>query len=422
MVRNRLFALIAMLLLAGLAGMTRAEAGTYVETTEAWNLARIWKSAKKGKAHFYEGRLGLRNKSEETLSSVSARVTIHDPRGDEIAGETLRFGSLRKGKSEAQSFEIDKGVEFSELKVVVSFMVGGERKAEEFSMTPDDPRPMPAMVAEGSDDFGIRILSHEIDAPLSGRGATTLTARVRNMGGIPASKPKVTITFDLPDSGKGKSSRSSRSSRSRRSSRSKSAKTRQPASAKEVKGKKGTKVIELVLEEGAIPPGETRLYDGVVVPGAPEYSGYQVSIGADFNTGEGTGPKLDGYEADYGGIRLHGTTTTAGKSEGTTVIAMTVTNETDAIPSKSLVLEFQFLAKDNKEVFRIKHVCDQAFPTGKDVKVTLPPKPIPDYAAYQVGLAFEIPETKPETFTVEIKEGEKVPEGVEKVIEVPAEE
>ncbi len=397
MYRGIRFALLglALLLFAG----TAAAAG-HLEIGEGYELARIWKTVKK--AHFIQGKLPLKNVGSETLANVEAVVIILDPAGKRIdESKRLRFGSLAPGKTEAKPFVIEKGVQFSELQVLITFRVDGKDVKEEFT-SPDFTKPTPLVIDTAEGAHGVRLLSHEIDAPVRG-GTPTLTCRVRNIGGLAAKRPTVTITFKLPEKSGRASGRKPRK------------KTKKDGNAA---GR--TETMAVVLEEGEIPPGETKVYEKIKLKKAPEFVGYAIALSADFPEVGGASLTLDGYEGGDETIRIHDMKTTATK-DGNAVIAFKVTNKEADLPPGSFTVLFWLYDKAGKEVAHFKHAVQEALPKDKSVAVTMRARALPAYAAYEIGFEFDVPETPAQQVVIELKEDEKPPEGFE-VIEVPAED
>lgn len=328
---------------------TGASAEPRIEITDSWSIAHIWKDAQKGLENFYEGKVGLKNIGTQPIEAVRVQITIFDPAGNKIdASDRIDFGTLRPGQSETRPFLIKKGIQYGELKLDVTYTLAGVEKKEEFS-TPDETRPTSSMA--GQEGAGLKLLSYELDQPFTGskkkKSKATFSCRVKNLDIVPALNPTVILTFP--------------------------------------KGK----TVEIPLEKGAIPPGETRTYRDLPVKDLPpDPKEMTVTLRATWKETKQEGEVFGPESVPEGEIGIGPLSITEASGKKTVVIP--IVNNKEDLPEKTLVLEILFLDKNGKTVKKISHRCQESFPMGKLVTVTLTNQILPGYESYQVSA--EIPE------------------------------
>lgn len=386
------FAFIAVLWMSAL-GAGEAD----LHTGNGWAFTRIWKSAKKGKYHFYEGKLPLRNASGQDLSDVRAQVSIWDVSGVKInSSKWVKYGRIRAGKTLNKPFLIERAVQFSELKVVVRYKKGG--KDGEVTLTTNNGNVAPEpMVAGGGDTLEVRILGESIDKAVQGSKTeryATMQVRVRNMANVPAINPTVKITFKLAKgepakSTKKKSTRTTRSARRKKSSKKTSKKEEPPKDVPVAVVSGDTAVMTVVLEKGELKPGQTKTYSRQI--DAPEFLGYSMALSAEWPETETVTEEVittGGETTGDGGQVVLGQLKQEAGEGGKSTLIIPVQNNGPEIAANQLKIELYFMNKAGKEIAKISAAYDKVLPKGAKAEVRIPDQDVPDYHAYEVGMSF----------------------------------
>lgn len=396
--------LAAIALVAGyglLGGASQAAETVLPELTDDWDFNRIRKDAKQQRSHFYVGKLGLRNPSDEPMTNVSAQLSIYDPGGNVIdTSKRIPFGTLRPGGSGVKDFDIDRGVQFSELQVHVQYTLGGQVRSAQFSSL-DGTRPQSITVE--ADARGVALLACDITRPVRGEGATRVTARVRNIGGVEATNVRLTVVLKN-DQGE---------------------KPRKASDKVTKQGPHEIRLTEATKEETTyvitfntpLAPGETRSFIDIELPGSPRHAGFASSLAADFPEEEVAVPDAIVLDTGRGEVEINKLAFTKGEPEESVILSFEVLNQSPALPAKALTLYITFYDEAEEELDTLEYPVPVALPTGKTVAVTSDPVTVPAYAFYEVGASFEIAPEPEKTFQIEIREGDPIPEGV-KVIEI----
>ena len=346
-----------------------------LEVTKEWSIARTWKDARKG-YHFYSGTLPFRNTGKKEIRGLRAEMEIIDAKGKVInRSKSISFGTVGPGKVAKKSFRIDKAVQYSELLIQTEFTVGGAPKRLTFSARPQT-RPVPLL---GVDDsvMEVQVLADEIDRTILGKRKdkySRLTVRLRNRAAVPARQPTAVISFKL--------------TKKYRSSTKKSKKT-PPKKAEfgklEVDKSRKTATMRVLLDEGAMKPGETKTYTKEIR--APEYLEYKMKVSATWPQEE-TEVVTESFVEEVGGgggqVQI-GAVSVSREETGKKTVEVTIKNTGSPIPAKALILSFTFFAKGGKKVARFDHTCSEEMTQGQSLKLKIPGQTIPAYQGYETG-------------------------------------
>lgn len=369
---NTRISFVVLILLLG--GLVYAGEKQTFQITKDWSFTRTWKSAKKGKYHFYSGKLPLRNVSDNQLGDVTARLRILDPHGEEIAkSPRLSFGDIKPGGVEKKEFIIQPGVQFSELVVEVSYQVNGHLQAIRFSSPKGE---LPELITRANADapLEVRVLAHEISRRIIGKKKdklATMTVRLRNMGGLPAQRPTAKIVYVLAKNEKAPKKPS------------KPEKGEAKTTIK-VDGKKA--VMNVLLDEGELKAGETKTYTLKI--DAPEYESYIMTASATWPEQETVVTEEVVQTSGGGGDVQLGVLKVEEQKDGTLILSIPVINKGQSIEGGRLKLSLFFMDKAGKEVAQLTHTYPKAVEKGASVTVQIPVKKLPAYTSYEVGMEY----------------------------------